>query len=152
MSAATTVKRLLDPDNIARIGLMFIDGDSFESVLLDKIGHVDYDFDKFNRCKIPLMKVERMNPDLEITAVLWQPKLTNPDIMLPLVAGKALPFEGWQFAVMNDEMRRAWNGEFGSVKKRSSVCSSHYYPLKNSDAETVGLLELIVGDKFAEDI
>jgi len=152
MSAAKAVTRLLDPDNIARIGLMFIDGDSFENVLLDKIGHVDYDFDAFNRCKIPLMKVERMNPDLEITAILWQPKPINPDVMLPLVAGKALPFEGWQFAVMNDEMRRALNGEFGSVKKRSSVCNSHYYPLRNSDAEIVGLLELIVGDKFAEDI
>ena len=152
MSATPPITRLLDPDNIARIGLMFIDGDSFESVLLDKLGHVDYDFDAFNRCKIPLMKIERMNPELEITAILWQPRLVNPDIMVPLVAGKALPFEGWQFAVVNDEMRRALAGEFGAVKRRSHACQSHYYPLRNSDAETVGLLELIVGDKFAVDI
>ena len=152
MNSERVTTRLLDPDNIARIGLMFLDGDSFESVLLDRVGHVDYNFEAFNRCKIPLMKIERMNPDLAVTAVLWQPKLGNPDVMLPLVAGKALPFEGWQFAVINDAMRGAMSGVFGAVRARSSACASHYYPIRNSDAEIVGVLELIVGDKEAVDI
>lgn len=144
--------RVLDVNNIARIGLMFIDGDAFESVLLDKVGHVDYDFDKFNRVKIPLMKIERINPDIAITAVLWQPRVDNQDILLPLIAGKALPFEGWQRAVVTPETRRALQGEFGVVLRRSSACNSHYYPVRNSDAEVVGLLELIAGDKEAVDI
>ena len=152
MNPKSVTTRLLDPDAIARIGLMFLDGDGFETVLLDHVGHVDYDFDAFNRCKIVLMKIERMNPDLEVTAVLWQPRLGNLDVMLPLVAGKALPFEGWRFAVTSAEMRQAMSGVFGAVKVRAATCTSHYYPVRNSDAEIVGLLELIVGEKEAVDI
>ena len=147
-----TATRLLDADNIARIGLMYVDGDSFEQVLLDKVGHTDYDFDAFNRCKQPLMKLERINPDLQITAVLWQPHVDNPDIVLPLVAGKALPFEGWQYAQVTGEMRRALAGEFGVTLARSAVCVSHYYPVRNSDAQIVGALELIIGEKEAVDV
>ena len=144
--------RQLDVDNIARIGLMFVDGDSFENVLIDRIGHVDYDFDAFNRCKIPLMKIEKINPDLKITAAMWQYRADNHEYALPLVAGQALPFEGWARALVNPEMRRAFGGEFGPVKTRSAACNSHYYPIKNSNAEIVGVLELIVGDKIAVNI
>lgn len=151
MSAAAPV-RTLDPDNIARIGLMFLDGDCFEKVLLDKVGHVDYDFDAFNQNKIPLLKIERMHPEMQVTAVLWQPKWENPDLMLPLIAGRALPFEGWAYAQRSPEMQQAMDGAFGVVKRRSTACASHYYPFRNSDGEVVGLLELIVGDKEAVDI
>lgn len=144
--------RELDADSIARIGLMFIDGDALENVLLDKVGHTDYNFDQFNLCKIPLMKVERINPDLDVTAVLWQYRVDNHDFALPVVCGKALPFEGWQGTPVLPEMRKAFGGEFGAVKTRSAVCNSHYYPVYNSDHEVTGVLELIVGTKVAVDI
>lgn len=142
----------LDVDSIAKIGLMFMDGDSLEDVLLDKIGHTDYDFDKFNVCKIVLMKIERMNPSLKVTGIIWQHRADNCDIAIPVIAGKSLPYEGWQRTEVTDEMRRAFEGEFGVKKTRSSMASSHYYPVKNSDCGIVGVLELIVGNRDQLDI
>ena len=41
----------LDIDSVARIGLMYLDGDQFETVLLDRFDHTDYDFDRFINVK-----------------------------------------------------------------------------------------------------
>jgi hypothetical protein len=142
----------LDADSIAKIGLMFLDGDSLEDVLLDKVGHTDYNFDKFNICKITLMKIERINPSLDIAGVIWQRRVDNPDIAIPVIAGKSLPYEGWQRTYVTDEMRRGFEGEFGTVKTRPAGASSHYYPIRNSDYEIVGVLELIAGSREQHDI
>ena len=142
----------LDADSIAAIGLMFLDGDTLEALLIDRIGHTDYDFGAFNALKRPLMKVERINPALAVTAVLWQLRPDNANVALPVVCGKTLPFEGWRSAPVSDELRRALDGAFGVVQPRSAVCTSHYYPLRNSDDEVVGALELIIGEKEANDI
>ncbi|GHU73698.1 hypothetical protein AGMMS49992_13150 [Clostridia bacterium] len=144
--------RLLDIDNVARIGLMYLDGDAFEEVLLDRVGFVDYDFERFNRCKIALMKLERINPDLDVTAVLWQSKADNHSVIIPLIAGKALPVEGWQPVLANAEQLRALSGENGVEKQRGNRCASHYYPIRNSDADIIGVLELIVGGGVPTDI
>ena len=83
----------LDFDSVARIGLMFLDGDALEDILLDRYGHPDYDFDNFNSCKITLLKLERMNPSLGLTAILWQLRPDNEEMAVPVAAGAALPLE-----------------------------------------------------------
>lgn len=135
----------LDADSVARIGLMFLDGDSLEEILLDRYGHPDYDFDNFNRCKIALMKLERMNPTLGLTAVLWQLRPDNEELATPVAAGSALPLEGYRPCPASEALKQALAGEFGVAAARSGTCTSHYYPVRNSDGEIVGALELLEG-------
>lgn len=142
----------LDLDSVAKIGLIFLDGDALEDILLDRYGHPDYDFDNFNCCKIALMKIERINPTLGLTAVLWQARPDNPAIAVPVAAGNALPLEGYQPCPASPAFLAAINGEFGVARKRSESCSSHYYPVHNSDGEISGVLELLCGPRPKIDI
>ncbi len=135
----------LDIDSVARIGLMFLDGDALENILLDRYGHPDYDFDHFNSCKITLLKLERMNPTLGLTAVLWQLRPDNEEMAVPVAAGTALPLEGYRPCPVSPALGQALAGEFGVTTRRSESCSSHYYPVRNSDGEIVGALELLEG-------
>ncbi len=142
----------LDFDSVARIGLLFLDGDSLEDVLLDKYGHPDYDFDKFNNCKITVMRIEKINPTLSLTAVLWQRRPDDPCFAVPVVAGNALPREGYGISPIPAPMERAFSGDFGPVLAREGDSVSRYYPVKNSDAEIVGVLELLSTHKERNDI
>jgi hypothetical protein len=137
--------------DVGCIALLFIDGDRLENVLLDKFGHTDYDFDNFNALKKTLMKVERINPSLDLTAVLWQLRPDNPDVALPVVCGNAFPMEGWQCSRPNAELRAAFDGGICTVKHRDG-CGSHYFPVKNSDAQISGVLELLQGKRQKGDI
>lgn len=142
----------LDIDSVARIGLLYLDGDALEEVLLDRYGHPDYDFDKFNTCKIALMKLERINPQLGLTAVLWQLRPDDDSLAVPVVAGNALPLEGYRPAPVSPALRAALDGEFGSRTVRTETCCSHYYPVRNSDGEICGALELLAGPRPKIDI
>ena len=135
----------LDIDSVAKIGLMFLDGDALEEILLDRYGHPDYDFDKFNSCKITLLRLERMNPTLGLTAILWQLRPDNGEMAVPVAAGTALPLEGYRPCPVSPALRKALDGEFGAAAHRSESCWSHYYPVRNSDGEIVGALELLEG-------
>ena len=133
----------LDFDSIAAIGLMFLDGDCVEEILLDKYGHVDYDFDKFNHCKKVLMKIERINPELGIHAYLWQKRPDNAGLRVPIVAASTVPFEGsHNMSPIGKETEAAFGGTFGTIATKANGTQAHYYPVKNSDAEIVGILEL----------
>jgi len=134
----------------ARIGLMFLDADAFENVLIDKVGHVDYHFENFNTVKKAVMKIERMRPELELTVIVWQRRYDNPEVALPLVAGKSLPVEGYSHAHINDGMRAAFAGGTGSFERDKSI--SHYFPVRNSDADIVGVLELLENRVAGNDI
>lgn len=142
----------LDAGSVARIGLMFLDGDSLEEILLDKYGHPDYDFDRFNACKIALLKIERINPALQVYAILWQRRPDNPMLAVPVVAGSALPVEGYQPARISPALQAALQGEFGTLTQRGEGCCSRYYPVYNSDGEPVGALELLLGARRKNDI
>jgi hypothetical protein len=142
----------LDIDNIARIGLIYLDGDKLEDILLDKYGHTDYHFENFNAVKKSLLKLERIDPGLDLTAVLWQLRPDNSELAVPVAAGNALPVEGWQRTKVNDEMRVTFDKGINMVKKRSDTCTSYYYAVKNSDAEIVGVLELLHGYRVKGDI
>ena len=135
----------LDIDSVAKLGLMFLDGDALEEILLDRYGHPDYDFDKFNSCKITLLRLERMNPTLGLTAILWQLRPDNGEMAVPVAAGTALPLEGYRPCPVSPALRKALDGEFGAAARRSESCWSHYYPVRNSDGEIVGALELLEG-------
>jgi hypothetical protein len=141
----------LDIDSVARIGLLFLDGDSLEEVLLDRYGHPDYDFDKFNNCKRIIMKIERMNPTLGLTAILWQKRPDNDRIVVPVVTGNALPLTGFRSTESSPAMEAAFTGRIASAKRQEGG-TSYYYPVKNSDAEIVGILELLSGDRPNVDI
>jgi hypothetical protein len=144
--------RVLDIDNVARIGLMFIDGDKLEDVLLDKLGHTDYDFENFNILKKVLMKIEKINPDLDLTAVLWQNRPDNENLVVPVVAGNALPVEGWGRKNVNPSMKAVFEAGTSQVLKHDGEIASYYYAVKNSNAEIVGVLELLSGLRTPNDI
>ena len=141
----------LDVDSVARIGLMFLDGDALEKSVIDRVGQVDYEFDYFNQVKAALMKIEKINPKLRLTAVVWQLKPENLAYMSPMIAGNSLPAEGHSHAAVNRAARTAFGGGFGEILERGEA-RSHYYPIRNSDHEINGVLELIAGERAANDI
>ncbi len=141
-----------DVDRLARIAQLFLSGDDFERVLIDQRLHTDYRFDEFNRLKSTLSKVERIEPDADVTAILWRLYPGNPYVAEPLVAGNALPNTGWRRVPSTPEQRRAClNGE-DTVKTWREGGVSHYYPLRNSDWEIVGFLELLTDRGFHKDV
>lgn len=142
----------LDVDSVARIGLMYVDGDQFEEVLLDKHGHTDYDFARFILVKHSLTHMEQINPALRLDAILWQRHPANEHIVRPLVAGRSLPLEGWMVSKINSEMNETYTTGVQQVKQRSPKRISHYYPVRNSDDEIVGVLELLQGMDEIEDM
>jgi len=141
----------LGVDGVARIGLMFLDGDALEKAVIDGVGQVDYEFEYFNQVKAVVSKIEKIAPGLGLTAVVWQIKPENNRLMSPMVAGNSLPREGHAYAEINEKARAAFDGSFGEVLVRGGV-SSHYYPIRNSDCDIIGALELIAGARDANDI
>ena len=142
----------LDVDSVARAGLIFLDGDSLEDILLDAYGHTDYNFDLFNNCKITIMKIERINPGLKLTAFLWQARPDNPRMAVPVVAGNALPLTGYGAVEISPALAAALDGTFGTTAQYPSGARSHYYPVRNSDGEIAGALELLAGNQTVVDI
>lgn len=138
--------RMLDVDSVARIGLLYLDGDSLEAILLDAYGHVDYDFDRFNACKISLMRMLRINPALHMAAILWQRRPDNAGMAVPVVACGSLPAEGHGISRISPALAGALTGEWSTTTQRKDSVS-RYYPVKNSDGEIVGALELMHGSQ-----
>ncbi len=133
----------LDIDSVARIGLMYLDGDQFETVLLDRFDHTDYDFDRFINVKVSLTHMENINPSLRLCAILWQLHPENDRVAIPVVCGKSLPIEGWARTMVNPEIAEVFDNGQPQVKDRGENRVSYYYPVKNSDDEIVGVLELL---------
>lgn len=149
--------RKLDIENVARIGLMFLDGDKFEDVLLDKLSidydDVNYNHEYFSELKGTLLKIEKINPDLNVTGVLWQLRPDNPDLVVPVIVGNAFPEEGegWMITPINQEMKMTFKTGVEQIKKRDN-CTSYYYPLRNSNDIIVGVLELLCDRPYRSDI
>jgi hypothetical protein len=146
----------LDINNVARIGLMYIDGDKLEEALLDKTSvstdDITYDHECFNDLKISLMRLERINPDLGVTAILWQRRPGNADVVMPAVVGNALPYEGPDYPSANEEMKAVF--ETGESRRfdRGNGYISYYYAVRNSDELIAGVLELLQCDGAKNDI
>ncbi|MGI5854956.1 MAG: hypothetical protein ACOX64_00700 [Candidatus Merdivicinus sp.] len=142
----------LSIETILRIGLNFLDGDDLEYVLLDRSGHTDYDFARFYRLKRILTKIEEISQELDISAILWQAYPTNPQVGAPLVAGNSLPCEGCKRRYLNDRLRKTLSqGETSRLDREDGVFSC-YAPVRNSDGDIVGALELLVGKTEKVDV
>jgi hypothetical protein len=132
-------------DNIAP--MMFLDGDKLEDVLADKsvtnFGGINYKHDNFNALKIGLLHIEEINPDLQLVALLWQLRADNRRLMYIAVAGSSLGYEGYDTVPAIPQVQEAIEKGAAPVKKREDGAVSYYYPVRNSDGETVGALELI---------
>lgn len=146
--------RELDIDNIARIGLMYLDGDKFETVLTDKFctdyDDVNYNHEYFNELKIALLKAQRINPDFAIAAFLWQLRLDNANMVVPVISGDELPDVPWErywtIQAVNEKMEIVFNTGVSQYFARENDYCSYYYALRNSDEEIVGVLELVPVD------
>lgn len=142
--------RELDIDNIARIGLLFLDSDKFEEVLLDKTfgdyDEVNYNHEYFNILKIALLKIEKINPDVSVVTILWQKHKDNEALVIPVILSSQPCFGSWEeewcVQIMNDEMKAAFNLSKQQSKTRNNGFKSNYYPMKNSNDEIVGVLEI----------
>jgi len=69
-----SLKLKLSTKDIARIALLFLDGDAFENVIPERwrefknFDDLDYNEDEFNQLKIALMKVEQLSPGIASAA------------------------------------------------------------------------------------
>ena len=141
----------LDIAAVGEVGLIFLNGDLLETVLIDKVGHVDYVFEDFNQLKRVVMKIERLNPSLELACILWKPTYENDEVAEPIVCGNQLPTEGWGYSPMNGAMIGAYKGE-NTVFAREDGPTSNYFPIRNSANEIVGFMELLSGVENRVDI
>ena len=138
-------------DGVARIGLMFLDGDDLEQVLIDQQGYTDYRFEPFNRLRACLRKTEELDPDMDVSAILWRFIPDNDYVVEPLVCGNALPQTSWRRVFANEEQRAAYLQGKKTERVWKGKCVSHYYPMRNSNGVTVGLLELLVDRGYRRD-
>ncbi|MFK7695141.1 hypothetical protein [Paenibacillus sp. HJGM_3] len=152
------MKRLCDPlMEIARIGALFVPGDMFEQVMPPErreyplivagstsqfavSDEVDFMEDHFNALKRVLLLTERIDPERRPYAALWIRRPENPSHGEVMVAGRALPSEGCDIQPLWPEILRAFSG---LPTRRDRGCGETvYYPIRNSDEEIVGVLEI----------
>ena len=124
-------------DGIARIGLLFLDGDDFEEVLIDQEAHTDYRFAPFNRLRSCLSKIEVLDPQLDVSAILWRFIPGNSYVAEPIIAGNALPQTGWRRIYAGPMLRQAYLTGGRAVQEYGAGCASYYYGFRNSDQDIV---------------
>lgn len=151
MGEIKMVERILDIETIARIGLMFLDGDALRDVLVDPLtgddDDTDYNAGHFNALKKALMKIERFDPDRYITGLLWQWHHINRKLAIPAVAGKALPATGWRAVPCTQELYDCMTKRVPTSRAAGEDRVSYFYPILSSASDVVGALELVDGGK-----
>ncbi|MBW5446482.1 hypothetical protein GE107_10455 [Cohnella sp. CFH 77786] len=142
---------------IARIGALFIPGDMLENVMPEErreypllaggatsefaVGdEVDFVEENFNMLKRLLLLTERIDPERNPYAALWIRRPENPSRGEVMVAGRALPAEGYYIQPLWPEILRAFDGH--PTRRQRNAGETAYYPIRNSDEEIVGVLEL----------
>ncbi|MHA6484674.1 hypothetical protein ACX1C1_22525 [Paenibacillus sp. strain BS8-2] len=142
---------------IARIGALFIPGDMLEYVMPEErreypliVGEtysefavgdeVDFVEENFNGLKRMLLLTERIDPARKTYASLWIRRPENPSRGEVMVAGGALPAEGYVIQPLWPEILRAFEGHPTHWERNAG--ETVYYPIRNSDEEIVGVLEL----------
>jgi hypothetical protein len=142
---------------IARLGALFLPGDMLENVMpperreypLRVAGstsqfavsdEVDFVEDHFNALKRVLLLTERIQPDREPYAALWIRRPENPSLCEVMVAGGGLPAEGCDIQPLWPEIQRAFTGL--PTRWDRDDGQTVYYPIRNSDEEIIGVLEL----------
>lgn len=142
---------------IARIGALFVPGDMLEDVmpperreyplLVDSslsrfaLGdEVDFVEEHFNALKRVLLLTERIDSSRQPYAALWIRRPEAPSLGEVMVAGGALPSEGSHIQELWPEILRAFSGL--PTRWDRGAGQTVYYPIRNSDEEIVGVLEL----------
>ncbi len=154
---AKRINRVEDIREIARIGLMFLDGDKLEDVLRDKYStdpdDINYNSEIFNELKIILMKIEKINPELGLGTVLWQLRPDNRDMVVPVIIGSELrhgakivaPFphvSPWDIQQPNRWIKTVFTTGIESSVTWDDATTSFYFAVRNSDGDITGVLEL----------
>ena len=141
---------------IARIGVLFLPGDALENVmpperreypLLAWTGseyglgdEIDYVEDNFNAVKRTLLLIERIDPRRSAQSAVWIRRPESPDKGEVIVAGGTGPIEGTQIERLRPELERALAGT--PTRLWRGWGETVYYPIRNSDEEIVGALEI----------
>lgn len=142
---------------IARIGALFLPGDMLEHVMPEDrreypllagtfkneyaLGdEVDFVEENFNALKRILLLTERIDPVRETYAVLWIRRPEDTSRGEVMVAGGSLPTEGYIIQPLWPEIMRAFEGH--PTRWERNAGETVYYPIRNSDEEIVGVLEL----------
>jgi len=139
----------LDIKNIGRIGQMFLSGDLLEDVLKNPLTCEEDDFNynipAFNELKIALSKIERLNPDLDVSGILWQWYPANKRMVAPAVCGKKLPdvpAPSWMIMDCPAPMRKAMEQDKYVRDDKDGGSTVWYFPIKTSAGDVVGALSL----------
>ena len=144
-------QRVLDVENIGRIGQMFISGDLLEHILIDRFtcdeDDTDYNIPAFNALKVSLQKIERINPELNITGVIWYWYPANRRMAVPAVAGRSHPSVGWVISPCDEVLSKTLNNGVDTKFESAEGQITYYFPIRNSADTVVGALELTSGGR-----
>mgnify|MGYP001167488737 CR=1 FL=1 len=140
---------------IARIGALYIPGDVLEEVMPPErheypklavkggkfaLGdEIDFAEGPFNTLKRLLLLTERIDEGRRTATALWIRRPEDPGSVEVMVAGRALPQEGYGILPIWPEIARAFAGR--PTRLRRPDGETVYYPIRNSDEEIVGVLE-----------
>ncbi|MFD2334326.1 hypothetical protein ACFSR7_34215 [Cohnella sp. GCM10020058] len=142
---------------IARLGALFLPGDCLEDVMPPerreyplRVAGTDSEFalgdeidfveDHFNALKRVLLLTERIDPLRRPYTALWIRRPENPALGEIMIAGGALPSEGSGIMPLWPEILRAFSGR--PTRRDRGAGHTIYYPVRNSDEDIVGVLEL----------
>lgn len=138
--------RILDIENIGRIGQMLISGDTLSRAMVDDYtwdeDETNYDFAAFNELKWMLMKIERMNPDMYLCGALWIWYRANRRMVIPAIAGKSAPRVGHVIMPADPALMDTLQNGVNSTCDRGDNSRTYYFPIRNSLDAIVGALEL----------
>ena len=142
--------RVLDIENIGRIGQMFIDGDLLKEVVADPLtcdeDDTNYNISAFNILKKALSKTERLNPDIYLAGILWQWYPANKRMVAPAVVGRHLPGDfytaPWMINDCPSALAEAMRNNKHTCVVREDGFDTFYFPIKTSAGDVVGALEL----------
>lgn len=147
---------------IARIGALFILGDTLEEVMPPErreypklatsggkfavTDEIDFAEEPFNALKRMLLLTERIDVQRNVASALWIRRPEDPGSAEVMVAGKALPTEGPGILPLWREIERAFAGSPTRWDRESG--ETVYYPIRNSEDDIVGVLEISEPKQF----
>ena len=141
--------RLLDIENIGRIGQMFLSGDLLQKVLVDAYtwdeDEINYDIPVFNALKATLLKIERINPDMRVAGRLWLWYGANRRMAIPVMRCTEEGGISHIIQPASPALLAALRGGQTADEARADGRRVFYFPLRDSTDTVVGALELAEG-------
>lgn len=143
--------------DIARIGLLFMDGDALARALnkpawIDS-DDIDFNHDAFNAIKQVLLRIERIAPAERLLGVVWTRRPDDGEACEAIVLGSKhawgpepfvwppSPMPFWEVMPMFDALRAALDGCQGAHISYAGA-ESWFFPIRDSNEKIAGALEL----------